>query len=349
MNIASVGRALPDNYYDQEQLLAAFKRHWGHRFHNAARLEQIHRNVLVGGRHLALPMEAYPELTSFTQTNDAFIRCAVELGERAVREALELAGLEPTEVDHLLFVSSTGVATPSVDARLVGRLGLRADVKRSPLFGLGCVAGASGIVRAADYLRAYPEQVAVLLSVELCSLTLQRHDLSIANIISSGLFGDGAAAVAMVGADRGGAGPRVVDTRAVLYPDTEYVMGWEIGEEGFKVVLSADVPAVVEQHARPDVEAFLSDSGLGLDDVSSFVIHPGGPRVLQAFETSLGLPREALGKSWKVLSELGNLSSASILMILRETMDNGRPPPGANGLMLAMGPGFCSEMVLLRW
>ena len=141
----------------------------------------------------------------------------------------------------------------------------------------------------------------------------------------------------------------MVDTRAVLYPETEYVMGWDIGADGFKVVLSSDVPLVVEQHARQDAEAFLADNGLGLGDIASYVVHPGGPKVLQAFQKALDLPREALSKSWWVLSEMGNLSSASILMILRETMDNGRPPPTSHGLMLAMGPGFCSELVLLRW
>jgi alkylresorcinol/alkylpyrone synthase len=347
VRIAAVGRALPAHYYDQETLLAALKAHWAPKFHNPARLEQLHRNVLVGGRHLALPLERYPELRSFSEANDAWIGCAVELGEQAVRDALDRAGLRPQDVGQLFFVTVTGLATPSIDARLVNRLGLPSDVKRTPIFGLGCVAGAAGIARAADALRGFPDQVAVLLSVELCSLTLQRGDLSIPNLIASGLFGDGAAAVVIGGDARAEPGPRVVATRSVFYPGTEHLMGWEIGSEGFRVVLSGDVPRVA-RGIRKDVVEFLAEQGLALEDVGVYVCHPGGPKVLEAFEEALELPPEALALTWRSLRELGNLSSASVLMVLRDTLERS-PTPGTWGLLLAMGPGFCSELVLLRW
>ena len=351
MRIASVGRAFPEHYYDQQALIEALKTLWAPRLHNPARIEQLHNNVLVGGRHLALPMEQYPALESFAETNDAYIRCAVDLGAQAVSDGLQQAGLTPQQVDHLFFVSVTGIATPSIDARLVNRMELRPDIKRTPIFGLGCVAGAAGVSRAADYLRAFPGQVAVLLSVELCSLTLQAGDLSVANLIASGLFGDGAAAAVLVGGDHQAApdGPRVLATRSVFYPHSEDVMGWDVTERGFRVVLSADVPKVVQRHIRADVDSFLTDHGLVLSDVSSFVCHPGGPRVLQAFEQALELPRAAFQVTWDSLARVGNLSSASVLMVLRDTMKDHRPPPGSYGLMLAMGPGFCSELVLLRW
>jgi len=339
---------LPGSYYDQQALLAALTRHWAGRFHNPARLEQLHRNVLVGGRHLALPIDEYEKLDSFDASNGAWIRCAVELGERAIGDALARAGLEPDAIDHLFFVSVTGIAAPSIDARLVNRMGLRADVKRTPIFGLGCVAGAAGIARAADYLRAFPDQVAVLLSVELCSLTLQRGDLSIANLIASGLFGDGAAAVVLTGGERAVRGPRVVATRSVFYPGTEHLMGWEIGSNGFRVVLSGDVPQVAGG-IRKDVDAFLASQGLALADVDRFICHPGGPKVLEAFETALELPREALALTWKSLREVGNLSSASVLFVLGDTLAERPAEPGSFGLMIAMGPGFCSELVLLQW
>lgn len=349
MRIAAVGRALPDNYYDQATLVAAFKKRWGKRHYNLDRLETLHQNVLVGGRHLALPLEEYERLETFTDTNNAYIRCAVELGARALEEGLSAAGLDTQDVDHLLFVTSTGIATPSIDARLVNRLCLRPDTRRTPIFGLGCLAGAAGVARAADYLRAYPNQVAVLVSVELCSLTLQREDLSIANIIASGLFGDGAAAVILVGEERANGGPTVVASRSSFYAQTEDVMGWDITREGFRVVLSADVPAVVRQHVRSDVERFLADQGLGLRHVSSYVCHPGGPKVLEALQDVLELPADALTLTWESLRSLGNLSSASVLMVLRDTLEHRRPASGSHGLMLAMGPGFCSELVLLRW
>ena len=349
MKIASVGEAFPPHYYPQETLLDEFKRLWSQRFFNQDRLEALHRNVQVGGRHLALPIEEYTKLESWGQSNDAWIRVAQDVGERAIRKALEKAGLEPTDVDCLIFVSVTGVATPSIDARLVNRLGLSSRVKRLPVFGLGCVAGAAGIARAADYVKAYPDEVAVLLSVELCSLTLQRKDLSIPNLVSSGLFGDGAAAVVMVGSERPATGPRVVSTRSVFYPDTERVMGWDISEEGFRVVLSAEVPEVTRRNLRQDVDGFLGDQGLTRGDIGSWVAHPGGPKVLTALEEALELGPEALRLTRESLDKVGNLSSTSVLLVLQQTIESQRPTPGTLGMLLAMGPGFCSELVLLEW
>ena len=355
MRIASVGSAFPAHYYDQDTLLAALQEHWQDRHYNLDRLERLHRNVLVGGRHLALPLEEYGRLATWGDANDAWIRVAQDVGARAVRDALDRAGLAVGDVDALITVTVTGVATPSLDARLMNRLGLSPRVRRTPIFGLGCLAGAAGIARAADYVRAYPDQVAVLLSVELCSLTLQRRDLSIPNLIATGLFGDGAAAVVVAGADvpsngqPAASGPRVVASRSVFYPDTERVMGWDISEEGFAVVLSADVPKMVSDHLRGDVDRFLADHGLERGDVASWVCHPGGPKVLEAMQESLELPDEALEVTWRSLREVGNLSSTSVLLVLQETMESHRPAPGSWGMVTAMGPGFCSELVLLRW
>lgn len=353
MRVVAVGSALPEHYYDQRQLVAAFEEHWGTRLFNPERLTRLHRHVRVEGRHLALPIEAYPAIDSFTEANDAFVRRGLELGSQAVLDALREAGLDARDIDHLFFASVTGISTPSLDALLVNRLGLREDVKRTPIFGLGCVAGAAGVARAADYARAFPEDVAVLLSVELCSLTLQRRDLSIPNLIASGLFGDGAAAAVLAGADhpcaRDGAGPRVVATRSVFYPDTEHLMGWRIGSDGFQVVLSADVPEVIRERLPGDVDRFLADHGLARRDVSAWVSHPGGPKILEALEEGLELPEDALALTWRSLAAIGNLSSASVLMVLRDTLREATPPEGAWGLMMAMGPGFCSELVLLRW
>lgn len=368
MRIAGVGTAFPPHYYDQEALLAALRRIWARRHTNLDRLEALHRKVLVGGRYMALPVEEYEHLETWGQANDAWIRVAQEVGERAVAGALAIAGLTPADVGALIFVTVTGVATPSIDARLINRMGLPHDVTRVPIFGLGCVAGASGLARAADYVRAYPDRVAVLLSVELCSLTLQQADLSLANLIATGLFGDGGAAVVVVGDDHparvgrpagpggigaGGAGarpgPRIVASRSVFYPDTERVMGWDISESGFRVVLSADVPVMVLKHVRRDVDAFLAGHGLDRGDIDAWIAHPGGPKVLEAMQEALDLPRAAFALSWKTLAEAGNLSSASVLLVLKETLESRPPAPDRHGLVLAMGPGFCSELVLLRF
>ena len=353
MQILSVGTAQPPHYYDQETLLAAFTKAWSQKHHNPRRVEQLHRAVMVGGRHLALPMERYESLSGFGESNRAFIEVGTEVGAKAIEDALAQAGLKPTDVDAIFFASVTGISAPSIDAKLVNRLGFRSDIKRTPIFGLGCVAGAAGTARLFDYLRAWPDHVAVLLTVELCSLTLQIKDLSIPNLIASGLFGDGAAAVLAAGSERAktlaAKGPKVTATKSRFYPDSEGVMGWDISESGFGIVLTAAVPAMVEQHVRQDVDGFLSEHDLTRSDIGCWVCHTGGPKVLTAFQTALEVDEEALELTWTSLREVGNLSSASVLYVLRDTIAQRKPPEGTPGMMLAMGPGFCSELVLMEW
>jgi alkylresorcinol/alkylpyrone synthase len=351
--VRAVGRALPKHYADQETLITAFREAWAGAHFNVERLEDLHRAVQVSGRHLAVPIERYKQLSSFAHRNEVWTEVAADLGEEAVRSAVSRCGLEPRQIDHLFFVTTTGIATPSIDARLVNRLGLRPNVRRTPIFGLGCAGGAAGIARASDYLQAFPRHVAVLLSVELCSLTLQRDDFSIPNIISSGLFGDGAAAVVLAGAANSSsakaAGPRVRATGSVFYRDTERVMGWDIVDTGFKVVLSAKVPDVVHEHVRSDVDSFLTRHGLDRSRIRHWIAHTGGPKVLKAFEEVLELPEGALDRSWKSLRETGNLSSAAVLFVLGELLDSGDARKGDYGLLMSMGPGFFSELVLLQW
>jgi len=354
MHIASVSTAFPSHYYDQQTILAALGKRWltaGHDEDNAgfALVERLHRNVKVQGRHLALAIEEYDDISTWGQANDAWIRVASDLGEAALRGALDRAGLQASEVDAIFFSSVTGISTPSLDAVLVNRLSLPARVKRMPLFGLGCVAGAAGLARAADYVRAFPDQVAVLVTVELCSLTLQHEVHSVANFIASGLFGDGAAAAVVTGAARKARGPRIRATRSVFYPDSEGVMGWKVSETGFGIVLSAEVPNIVRRHLCADVDSFLAAENLGRADIGTWICHPGGPRVLQAMQESLDLPADALAVTWASLSRVGNLSSASVLAVLEEVLLARPPVPGSHGLLLAMGPGFCSELVLLQW
>ncbi|MFF3202473.1 type III polyketide synthase [Streptomyces sp. NPDC002962] len=317
-------------------------------------LDRLHLSAKVGARHMTLPLERYGELDGFGAANDVFITAATDLGAKAVQDALDMAGLTAADVDLLIFTSVTGIATPSIDARLVGRLGLRPDVKRLPLFGLGCAGGAAGLARMHDYLLGRPDHVAVLLSVELCSLTFQRNDASMANMVATGLFGDGAAAVVACGAscpDRPDetAGPTIVDTRSHLYPDTGRVMGWDIKDSGFQVVLDPQVPDVVRRYLADDVEGFLGDHGIKPKDVTAWVCHPGGPKVLEAVTDALDLPDDALDVTWRHLADVGNLSSSSVLHVLRDTLAQRRPPPGTPGVLLAMGPGFACELVLLHW
>lgn len=349
MRIAAVSSAFPPHRYGQQELLLQLERKWAAFPHAVSRLHALHGRVGVEARHLALPVEQYPNLTDFSARNREYVRAAVELGEQALSSALERAGVRPAELEHLFFVSVTGFATPSIDARLVNRLRLNPHVGRTPIFGLGCVAGAAGLSRAADWVKAYPGSSAALLAVELCSLTWQADDVSVSNLIASSLFGDGAAAVVLRGDQLGRRGPRIIGSRSVFYPDTEHVMGWDIGTQGLKIVLSPGVPELVQQHVARDVDAFLQDHGLSRRDIAHWVLHTGGPKVLEAFQDALGLRPADLELSWNQLRTNGNLSSASVLLVLDDTWRRRRPSPGSYSLLMAMGPGFCSEMVLLEW
>lgn len=349
MKIAGVASAFPKYEYSQEVLLRAFLAHWGERLDNPHFVERLHNRVGVETRHIALPIEEYPGLTSWGTANNHWIRVAVDLSEECLGTALERSGLEKSDLGAIFFVSVTGIASPSVEARLMNRMRLPVNLKRIPIFGLGCLAGAAGIARAADYVKAFPKQAAAVISVELCSLTLQQDDFSMANLISTGLFGDGAAAVLVSGDELPTGGPRILATKSVFYPDTEHVMGWDISEKGFKIVLSREVPEVVETHLAADVDAFLAEHGLARADIGCFVIHTGGPKVLEATQAALGLPAGALDASWDCLRRMGNLSSASVLCVLEEIQMRRTPAPGTWGLLAAMGPAFCSELVLLRW
>ncbi|MGC1782040.1 MAG: 3-oxoacyl-[acyl-carrier-protein] synthase III C-terminal domain-containing protein [Acidobacteriaceae bacterium] len=349
MRIASVASAMPDQYYSQQEIFEALCEHWKGKLDKPDVLERLHQRVSVDGRHLAYPIEEYASIETWGDANDRWIKAAVELGQRSITAALERAGRKKEEIGAIITVSVTGIAAPSLDAKLSNVMDLPLGMRRTPIFGLGCVAGAAGIGQAADYVRAYPDRIAVLLSVELCSLTWQRMDLSVANMIASGLFADGSAAVVVTGDMVKADGPEILDYRASFYRNTEHLMGWDISEEGFQIVLSPDVPEAVYKNFPHDVDSFLADHGMKRSDIGTWIMHTGGPKVLDACAGALGLTRETFAPSWDCLRRKGNMSSASVLLVLEDFMMNHRPAAGTYSILAAVGPGFCSELVLLRW
>lgn len=354
MHIASVGTAFPPFRYTQTEIAQALVDRWGARLPEPRLLTRLHANCGVDHRAFVFPLDHYPTLHGFTQTNDAWIEAAVTLGQQAIEAALRplsRAGkaITPADLSAIFFASVTGIASPTIDARLINRMPFPTHVKRTPIFGLGCVAGAADIARASDYLRAFPTEIVLLLSVELCSLTWQDDDQSIANLISTGLFADGAAAVILAGDQAHLTGPRVLATRSTFYRDTQHVMGWDIGDNGFKIVLSPDVPKVVTDNLRADADAFLAENHLKQEDIATWIFHSGGPKVLEAVEQTLNLPKDALAPSWKSLRDHGNLSAASVLTVLADYLENHPGSPGSYSILAAMGPGFCLELVLLQW
>ena len=345
-----------------------------------ALLERLHANAGIDTRHTVFPLADYGALGA--ASNDRYIEEATALGERALRAALAESGLAADDLDLLIVTSVTGVAVPSIDALLMPRLGLRADVKRLPVFGLGCVAGAAGLARLHDYLLGWPGHAAALLAVELCSLTLPRASVTTADLVASALFGDGAVALVATGARRPGrprrrssrsarlstasraaaaaaaapaAGappprlPRIVATRSEVYPDSEDALGWRLSADGFRIVLTAELAEVVERRLSGSVTGFLAEHGLTIDDVGTWICHPGGPKVLDAAQRALKLPAAALASSRRSLAQAGNMSSASVLHILELTVADDAPAAGSFGMMIGLGPGVSAELLLLRW
>lgn len=373
--LLAVAPVLPQHRYSQAELTEALVPIIGVDGADEQLMRRIHAGCGVDHRYLALPLEQYTELTDFGQSNDAFIAAAVDLGAAALTAALDRAQMAPEDIDAVICTTITGLAVPSLEARIAERVGLRPDVVRLPVVGLGCMAGAAGTARLQDLLAARPKGVAALISVELCSLTVQRGDASPANLVASGLFGDGAGAVLAVGqhherargdGDRGAGsdrrgnsgapvsrdrgsniGPRVVDSASRLYAGTAEAMGWDVRPSGLRIVLGAEVPDLVRQNVGRDVAAFLAGRGLGIEDVGWWVCHPGGPKVIDSLADALGLPHTALTHTTESLRTVGNLSSASVLHILDAALGD-RPEPGSLGLMMAMGPGFSLELVLLE-
>jgi alkylresorcinol/alkylpyrone synthase len=357
-SIISIGTALPPHVLTQKEVKQFAHNIYGEAFADVDRLMSVFDNSEIEERHFCAPLDWFASTKSFEEKNDLYIRNAIDLSTEAIATCLGNGGLRHEDIDYILFVSTTGISTPSIDAQLIKRLPFRRNIKRLPIWGLGCAGGASSLSRAMEIARATPSARILVVITELCGLTFLRNDLTKSALIASSLFADGSAAVVVAGDDVKAPSdhliPRLLTSYTNTLDDSLDVMGWDIGNEGFRVVISRDIPSIVRTFMRDSIETFLAEQGLTVADISHFIAHPGGAKVLEAYSDSLGIPYEKLAHTRAVLHTCGNMSACSVIFVLERFIDeiasrNGTAIPGQYGLLCALGPGFSSEQVLVRW
>ncbi|WP_199614318.1 type III polyketide synthase [Paenibacillus alkalitolerans] len=350
--IVSIGTAVPEHQVSQDEARHSVHHMFGSSVPNFDRYLPIFEHSDIETRHFCMPLDWFAVPRTVEEKHRQFIIHATGLAERAARSCLEKAGAEPQDVGHVILVTTTGTATPSLDAHLFNRLGFNPHVKRSPLWGLGCAGGAAGLSRASEYVKAFPGDLALLISVELCSLTFIRDDVSKSNIVATSLFADGAAAVLVAGSAAAPgldeAGPQIIATQSTTWPDSLDVMGWDVTDRGLKVVFSRDIPSIIQNHMRSNAAQLIDSQGWNIEDIEHYVLHPGGMKVLKAYEESLGVSPDRLDASRMVSRKYGNMSSCTVLFVLDEVLRRG-VQKGSRGLAGALGPGFSSELLLLQF
>ncbi len=309
------------------------------------RLLPVFDNVKVDSRYFCVPTEWFEVEHTFPEKNALYVENALALSEKAARRALNRVGAEPDDVGAIFFVSTTGLATPSLDSRLIFRLGLSAHTRRVPIWGLGCAGGVGGLARAADHATLYPDKLVLLVGVELCGLTFLYGDRSKENLIATSLFADGAAAI-VLGGGEGGIG--LIGSHSTTWPGTESVMGWNLMESGLKVMISRSIPNLVRQKMRGNLREACEAVGLSPTDLRHFILHPGGAKVLDAFEEALGLEPGSLALPRDVLRGYGNMSSVTVMFVLEQFLAEGGFASGEYGVLSALGPGFSAEHVFFR-
>jgi alkylresorcinol/alkylpyrone synthase len=343
--VLSVATALPPYRIGQGEVKEFARGMFSGAYGDFERLLKIFDNTNIDGRYFCVPATWFEEDHSFTEKNALYVEKALDLSEKAARRALDKVGAEPEDVGAIFFVSTTGLSTPSLDSKLIFRLGLSEHTRRVPIWGLGCAAGVAGLARTADHARLYPGELALFVGVELCGLTFQRGDLSKANLISTSLFADGAAAALLGSGDEG---PEVIGSHSTTWPDTEDIMGWDLVETGFKVKISRSIPTLVRQRMSENLLAACVSTGVSPEDIEHFLIHPGGAKVLDALEEVLGLMPGELTLPREVLRECGNMSSVTVMLVLERFLRSREFAAGDLGVLSALGPGFSAEHVFFR-
>ncbi|MGH7028899.1 MAG: type III polyketide synthase [Stellaceae bacterium] len=344
-HLLSVATAVPPYPLDQDDVIARVKLLFGGA-EALDRLLPVFTNTGIHRRYSCVPIDWYDRRHGWAERNRIYLAAALDLLETTTVQLLDRTGLATADIDAIVVVSTTGIATPSLDALLIERMGLRATVRRLPIFGLGCAGGVLGLARAASQATAAPGETVLFLVVELCALSFRRDDFSKSNIVATALFGDGAAGALLSTSGRGdGTGPAIVAAGEHTWPGSLEVMGWEVADDGLSAVFSRDIPQLVATRLRPAADEFLARHQLAIDDIDRFICHPGGAKVLTALENAFGLDRGALAEAGGVLRDYGNMSAATIMFVLERALAD--PRPWRRALMNALGPGFTAGFLVL--
>ncbi len=343
--IEGVGTAVPNHTITQAEAKDFAAKIFQSGFKNLDRLLPLFDNTLIENRYLAQPQSWYGEPHKFPETNDLYETIAFDLSLKAAQQALAEAEIPPENVGAVVFVSTTGITTPSLDSKLIQALGLSPQTIRLPIWGLGCAGGVAGVARAADIARTTLEKAVLLVTVELCTLTFQVNDFSKSNLVATSLFGDGAAAVVI---KMGGQGPEILGNYSHLFDNSEDIMGWDVVEMGLKVRFARSIPALVEQYMPNLIAEACQAWQISQPEIHHYVAHPGGPKVLDAYAGSLDLTAQHFNTAYEILRQHGNMSSVTVLFVLKLFLQTTKRQ-NQYGLMLALGPGFSAEQLLFRW
>lgn len=359
-SIISISTYQPPYVFDQDKTLALAKELFQDAFADIDRYLSIFHNGQIVERHFSVPLEWFKKEHTLQDRNDLYISLATQFAVEAIKECLQSSIFLPKEmhageIDAIIFISSSGISTPSIEARIMNHLPFSPHTARLPIWGLGCAGGASGLARAYDYCLAYPTAKVLVVSVELCSLTFQIKDKSKSNLVGTSLFADGVACALIVGEEAYlnqssvlPAIPNILAAQTTLMPNSEDVMGWNVKNDGLHVVFSKDIPQIVSGWLRPNIEQFLNRYSISTKDIQHFIAHPGGRKVIEAYQEALQLEEGMTDISLEVLRKFGNMSSATVLYVLKRFMEKGIEP-GQKGLVTALGPGFSSELLLVEW
>nr|WP_304219080.1 3-oxoacyl-[acyl-carrier-protein] synthase III C-terminal domain-containing protein [Fredinandcohnia onubensis] len=359
--IISVGICNPPHKINQSKTTEFIKDLFQEHFPDIDRLIRVFANSEIEERYFSESLEWYSKDHSFEEKNNTYIEKAISFGVKSIQNCLHNTNLlkkkiTPKEIDAIIFISSSGISTPSIEARIMNQMDFGTHTKRIPIWGLGCAGGASGLARAFDYCKAYPDAKVLVVAVELCSLTFQKNDFTKSNLIGTSLFADGTACACIVGDEVeyqewsvSDVLPEFISAQSTLMADSEDVMGWDIRNTGLHVIFSKDIPSIVKSWLKGNVDKYLHAKQLDMNKIKHFIAHPGGKKVLDAYEVALEIPRSMTEISRDVLRKQGNMSSVTVLYVLKEFMEKQLSNEGDYGLVTALGPGFSSELVLLQW